>query len=161
MTEGVLVFGALGDLGVPVPRQRLVYDEGEAVHAARRIEYPVVVKPLNSNHGKGVSIGLKDDEQVRAAFAHARERGRTIIVESFIEGVDHRMLVVNGELIAVAKRVPGHVVGDGEKTVERLVDETNRDPRRGIGHERVGPFCDLDGIEQAVAVGIASKEISS
>ena len=81
---------------------------------------------------------------MRAAFTHARERGRTIIVESFIEGVDHRMLVVNGELIAVAKRVPGHVVGDGETTVEKLVAETNRAPRRGIGHEKVLTRLEFD-----------------
>ncbi|MHC4954125.1 MAG: cyanophycin synthetase [Planctomycetota bacterium] len=134
----------LGDLGVPVPRQRLVYDAQEAIRAARRIGYPVVVKPLNANHGRGVSIGLEDDEQVEAAFAHARERGRTIIVESYISGVDHRMLVVDGKLIAVAKRVPGHIVGDGKKTIEALVDETNRDPRRGIGHEKVLTRLEFD-----------------
>jgi len=134
----------LGDLGVPVPRQRLVYESSDAVRAARRIGHPVVVKPLNANHGKGVSIGLMDDEQVRAAFEHARKRGRTILVESYIEGVDHRMLVVNGELIAVAKRVPGHVVGDGKQTIEQLVEETNRDPRRGIGHEKVLTRLEFD-----------------
>ncbi|MHC4408766.1 MAG: cyanophycin synthetase, partial [Planctomycetota bacterium] len=134
----------LGDLGVPVPRQRLVYEPGQAVRAARRIGYPVVVKPLNANHGKGVSIGLTDDAQVEAAFEHARKRGRTILVESHIEGVDHRMLVVNGELVAVARRVPGHVVGDGKKTILELVEETNRDPRRGIGHEKVLTRLEFD-----------------
>jgi cyanophycin synthetase len=134
----------LGDLGVPVPRQRLVYEPEQAVRAARRIGHPVVVKPLNANHGRGVSIGLMDDEQVEAAFEHARKRGRTILVESYIEGVDHRMLVVNGELVAVAKRVPGHVVGDGRKTIHELVEETNRDPRRGIGHEKVLTRLEFD-----------------
>ncbi len=134
----------LADLGVPVPRQRLVYDAEECVRAARRVGYPVVVKPLNANHGKGVSIGLTNDEEVEAAFAHARERGRTILVESFIEGIDHRMLVVNGELIAVAKRVPGHVVGDGIQTIEELVEQVNRDPRRGIGHEKVLTRLEFD-----------------
>ena len=134
----------LGDLGVPVPRQRLVYKAEAAVRAARRIGYPVVVKPLNANHGKGVSIGLNDAERVATAFEHAREHGRTIIVESFIEGIDHRMLVVDGELIAVAKRVPGHVVGDGRQTIEALVEEVNRDPRRGIGHEKVLTRLEFD-----------------
>ncbi|MHC4849049.1 MAG: glutamate ligase domain-containing protein, partial [Planctomycetota bacterium] len=99
---------------------------------------------LNANHGKGVSIGLTDDAQVEAAFEHARKRGRTILVESHIEGVDHRMLVVNGELVAVARRVPGHVVGDGKKTILELVEETNRDPRRGIGHEKVLTRLEFD-----------------
>ena len=134
----------LGDLGLPVPRQELVYDATEAVRAANKVGYPVVTKPLDANHGKGVSIGLTDDDQVRAAFDHARKRGRTIIVESFIEGFDHRMLVINGELVAVSRRVPGHVVGDGSKTVEQLVEQTNRDPRRGVGHEKVLTRLEFD-----------------
>jgi cyanophycin synthetase len=134
----------LGDLGVPVPQQRLVYDAEEAVRAARRIGYPVVVKPLNANHGRGVSIGMTDEEQVATAFEHARKRGRTILVESYIEGIDHRMLVVDGKLVAVAKRVPGHVVGDGKQTIEQLVEQTNRDPRRGIGHEKVLTRLEFD-----------------
>jgi len=129
--------GILQDLGLPVPYQELVYSENGAVRTARRIGYPVVLKPLSANHGRGVSINLEDEEQVRVAFEKAREHQKTVIVESYIRGFDHRMLVVNGELIAVAKRVPGHVVGDGKSTVEELVDRVNDDPRRGIGHEKV------------------------
>ena len=80
--------------------------------------------------GRGISIHLTDADQVRAAFDVAREHSRSVIVESFITGEDHRMLVINGELVAVALRVPGHVVGDGVHTIEQLVDEGNRDPRR-------------------------------
>ncbi|MCB9897298.1 MAG: cyanophycin synthetase [Planctomycetes bacterium] len=134
----------LGELGLPVPRQMIVHTPGEAVAAARRVGYPVVVKPLDANHGRGVSIGLTDDEAVRTAFKHARDHGRTIIVESFIRGLDHRLLVVDGKLVAAAKRVPGHVVGDGEHTVEQLVEITNADPRRGIGHEKVLTRLELD-----------------
>ena len=82
--------------------------------AAERIGYPVVVKPLNANHGRGVSIHLSTDEQVRDRVRGGARARRSVIVESFITGDDHRMLVVNGELVAVAKRVPGHVVGDGD-----------------------------------------------
>ena len=78
------------------------------------------------------------------AFEEAREHSRSVIVESFIAGDDHRMLVVNGELVAVSKRVPGHVVGDGEHTIAELVDEVNRDPRRGIGHEKVLTRLEFD-----------------
>jgi cyanophycin synthetase len=127
----------LAHLGLPVPRQRLVQRADDAVAAAERIGYPVVVKPYNANHGRGISIHLATEEQVRTAFEVAREHSRSVIIESFIAGDDHRMLVVNGELVAVSKRVPGHVVGDGVHTIEQLVDEVNRDPRRGIGHEKV------------------------
>ncbi len=134
----------LGDLGLPVARQRLVYGAEDAVRAAERIGYPVVVKPLNANHGRGCSTNLTDREQVRVAYDAAREHARSVLVESFIEGFDHRMLVVNGQLVAVAQRVPGHVVGDGEHTVEQLVDITNDDPRRGIGHEKVLTMLEFD-----------------
>jgi cyanophycin synthetase len=104
----------LADLGLPVPRQSLVYDPQEAVERAERIGHPVVVKPLNANHGRGVSINLSTPEAIEVAYENAREHSRTVIVESFIDGLDHRLLVVNGELIAASTRVPGHVVGDGK-----------------------------------------------
>ena len=127
----------LGNLGLPVPRQRLVQGEDDAVEAAERIGYPVVVKPFNANHGRGITIHITTPDEVRAAFEVAREHSRSVIVESFITGEDHRMLVIDGRLIAVSKRVPGHVVGDGVHTIEQLVEEVNQDPRRGIGHEKV------------------------
>jgi len=136
--------GILSKLGLPVPQQRIVRTEEGAVRAARRIGHPVVVKPLNANHGRGASLNLQDDEHVATAFGHANQYSRSVIVESFIEGEDHRMVVVNGELIAVARRVPGHVVGDGERTIGELVDITNADPRRGIGHEKVLTRIEID-----------------
>ena len=134
----------LRDLGLPVPAQRIVRSSSEAKRAAQRIGYPVVLKPLSANHGRGVSIGLREPQQVEVAFEKAREHGRTIIVESHLEGFDHRLLVVDGELVAAAKRVPGHVVGDGVHTVEQLVDKVNEDPRRGIGHEKVLTRLEFD-----------------
>ncbi|MBL8613490.1 MAG: cyanophycin synthetase [Myxococcales bacterium] len=134
----------LGDLGLPVPRQRLVRSADSAVSAAGRLGYPVVVKPLDANHGRGVSLDLKTDDEVRAAFEKAREHARSVVVEKYLAGFDHRMLVVGGELVAVAKRVPGHVVGDGAHTVAQLVDLVNADPRRGIGHEKVLTRIELD-----------------
>ncbi|HEX5634893.1 MAG TPA: cyanophycin synthetase [Gemmatimonadales bacterium] len=134
----------LGLLGLPVPKQALVGGEGEAVRAARRIGFPVVVKPYNANHGRGVSIHLTDDEQVKVAFKQAQEHSRSVIVESFIRGDDHRMVVVNGRLVAVARRVPGHVVGDGTHTIEELVALVNSDPRRGVGHEKVLTRIEFD-----------------
>ena len=136
----------LNDLGLPVPLQRMVYSDTQAVKMAKRIGYPVVLKPLNANHGRGVSIDLTTEEQVITAFAFAREHGtsRAVLVESFLTGLDHRMLVVDGELVAVAKRVPGHVVGDGVSTISKLIDIINEDPRRGVGHEKVLTQLELD-----------------
>jgi cyanophycin synthetase len=136
--------GILHDLGLPVPQQRIVRSATDAMRAAKRIGYPVVLKPLSGNHGRGVSINLKNDEEVRVGFEKAREHGRSIIVESYIEGFDHRLLVVNGELVAAAKREPGHVVGDGKHTIAQLVDIVNEDPRRGVGHEKVLTRLEFD-----------------
>ena len=134
----------LGDLGLPVPKQEQVYTADEAVEAAEELGYPVVVKPLDANHGRGVAIGLTTPDQVRAAFVEAEVHSDSVLVETCITGFDHRMLVVNGELVAVAKRVPGHVVGDGTRTIAELVDVVNSDPRRGIGHEKVLTQLQLD-----------------
>ena len=136
----------LSDLGLPVPQQNMVYSERQAVRAASRMGYPLVVKPLNANHGRGVSINLNSEEEIAIAFAEAQKHGtsRAVLIESFITGFDHRMLVVNNELVAVAKRVPGHVVGDGIHTIEELIDIVNQDPRRGVGHEKVLTRLELD-----------------
>jgi cyanophycin synthetase len=134
----------LRDLGLPVPRQELVRSAKDAVRAAERIGYPVVLKPLSGNHGRGVAINLRTPGEVETGFEKASEHGTTIVVESYIEGFDHRLLVVNGKLVAAAKRVPGHVVGDGRRSIRELVDIVNRDPRRGVGHEKVLTRLEFD-----------------
>lgn len=136
----------MNDLGLPVPVQKLVYNPREAVRAAQRIGHPVVLKPLDANHGRGVSINLTTDAEVETAFTEARahSKSRAILVESFVTGFDHRMLVVNNQLVAVAKRVPGHVIGDGKQTIAELIEEVNSDPRRGFGHEKVLTNLELD-----------------
>ena len=134
----------LANLGLPVPKQSLVYSADSAVRAARRMGYPVVTKPYNGNHGRGITIHLTNEEEVRAGFAAANEHSRSVIVESFMTGDDHRLLVVNGELVAATKRTPGHVVGDGKHTIRQLVDVVNLDPRRGVGHEKVLTRLELD-----------------
>ncbi|GAB5535522.1 MAG: cyanophycin synthetase [Rubricoccaceae bacterium] len=128
----------LSAVGLPVPRQHLIYSIEGAIEAAESIGYPVVLKPLNANHGRGVSIHLTTREEVETAFGVAKQHGtsRGVLVESYISGYDHRMLVVDGRLVAVAKRVPGHVVGDGTHTIDELVEIVNDDPRRGVGHEK-------------------------
>ena len=127
----------LGSLGLPVPRQELVDSQTDALKAARKLGGPVVLKPYNGNHGRGITINITADDDIRAAFAAAQEHSHSVIVETFVAGDDHRLLVVNGELIAATKRTPGHVVGDGQRTVAELVEIVNQDPRRGVGHEKV------------------------
>lgn len=127
----------LHDMGLPVPRQQVVDTEDGAVEAAYDLGFPVVTKPLDASHGRGVSLNLNTEAEVRAGFRAAAEHRDYVIVETFLPGKDYRVLVVNGEVIAVAERVPGHVVGDGIHTVKQLVDIVNSDPRRGVGHEKV------------------------
>ena len=134
----------LASLGLPVPKQELVQSEDGALRAARRLGVPVVTKPFNGNHGRGISIHLMTDEEVIEGFKAAREHSRSVIVENFLSGDDHRLLVVNGELVAATRRTPGHVIGDGNSTIAQLVEVVNADPRRGVGHEKVLTRIELD-----------------
>lgn len=129
----------LAAAGLPVPASEVVRRADDAVRIARRIGYPVVVKPLDGNHGRGVAINLQDEAAVRAAFDEAYDQSRRgyVLVESYIAGKDYRVLVIGGQMIAIAERVPAHVIGDGAKSVAALVEATNADPRRGVGHEKV------------------------
>ncbi|NNE85889.1 MAG: ATP-grasp domain-containing protein [Alphaproteobacteria bacterium] len=134
----------LSEIGLPVPEQRVVTTRQQAVQAAEQIGYPVVLKPLDSDFGRGVSVGLEDSKSVATAFARAQQYRRSVLVESFIAGDDHRMLVINGKLIATAKRKPAHVTGDGRQTVEELIEEANRSPWRGIKRLRWLPRLGFD-----------------
>lgn len=134
----------LADLGLPVPRQKIVYTVEEALRAADRIGYPVVVKPLDGNHGRGVTANITAEEEIAAAFETADAEGSAVLVETMLSGDDHRLLVVDGQLVAAARRVPGHVKGDGRHTIAELVDIVNQDPRRGVGHENVLTRIELD-----------------
>ena len=140
----------LASTGVPVPRAQLVRDEDAAVAAATHIGMPVAVKPLDGNHGRGVMLNLDDEEAVRAGFRAARSqsRGGSVVVESYLVGNDYRCLVIDGVLRAVAQRIPAHVEGDGKHSLTELVEITNADPRRGIGHEKVLTRIKLD--EEAI-----------
>jgi cyanophycin synthetase len=134
-----LTTSLLASAGLPVPRSEMVRSSDEAVAMASRIGYPVVTKPLDGNHGRGVGLDLRNEDDVRRGFARALRQTRSgiVVVESFIQGNDYRVLVIDGHMVAVAERVPAHVIGDGEHTVRQLVELTNHDPRRGIGHEKV------------------------
>jgi cyanophycin synthetase len=129
----------LDSAGLPVPRSVVVETEADAVDAARRLGFPCVVKPLDGNHGRGVHLDLRSEEDVKAAFPGALKESRSgdVIVETYVAGNDYRCLVIGGKVAAIAQRVPASVTGDGEHTVRQLVEIANADPRRGIGHEKV------------------------
>lgn len=142
----------LVDAGIPVPEDVVTEDAEHAVRASNRLGFPVAVKPLNGNHGRGVMLDLSDDGSVRAAFAAAARSGRDgrVLVQRQILGRDYRVLVIGGEIVAVAERVPAHVIGDGATTVRGLVDAANADPLRGEGHG--SPLTRIRTGERATAV---------
>jgi cyanophycin synthetase len=124
----------LAEAGLPVPKGEVVRSADAAMAAARRLRGPVALKPFDGNQGKGVSLNLTDPEQIRAAYDLAAGYRRSVLVEQFIEGQDYRVLVVGDEVIAVARRLPAHVYGDGTHTVRELVATENEHPMRGEGH---------------------------
>ncbi|HEX8419228.1 MAG TPA: cyanophycin synthetase [Sphingomonas sp.] len=127
----------LAEAGLPVPRGALVGSVEEAVREARRLGWPVVTKPLDGNHGRGVTTGIVDAAGVEHGFALAVQHGRRVIVERELPGRDHRILVIGGKVVAVAERVPARVFGDGIHSIDALIALANQDPRRGVGHEAV------------------------
>ena len=134
-----LTLTLLSAAGLPVPRSQAVRTLDDALRLANRIGYPVVLKPLDGNHGRGVMLDLCSDTEVRHAFdiAKSESRGGLVIVETYVVGRDYRCLVIDGKIAAIAERVPAHVMGDGALTINQLVAKTNADPRRGVGHEEV------------------------
>ena len=129
---------------IPVANGGICVDEEDLDEVIGKIGYPIVLKPLDGNHGKGASINVKNREDAVAGLAYAKKYSHRIIVEKFITGYDFRVLVIDNKLVAAAKRVPAHVKGDGKHTIQQLIEETNKDPRRGYGHENVLTQIDVD-----------------
>ncbi len=130
----------LGDAGIPVPKGTVIQYLDELEKAIEDVGgYPIVIKPLDGNHGRGITIEIDDWSEAEAAYDLASEASKTrsVIVERYYRGSDHRVLVINGKVIAVAERIPAHVVGDGNSTIQELINITNRDPKRGDGHDNV------------------------
>lgn len=130
----------LRDAGVPVPRGTVIHYLDELQEAIDEVGgYPIVIKPLDGNHGRGITININSWPEAEEAYdaASTASKTKSVIIERYYTGRDHRVLVVNGKLVAVAERVPAHVVGDGKSTIQELIEETNRDPNRGEGHDNV------------------------
>ena len=134
----------LAGMGIPVPLGMTIYSFNELKDAIDKLGYPIVIKPLNGNHGRGITIDIQDWEHAGIGYDRAREISKGVIVEHFYQGRDHRILVVNHKVVAVAERVPAHVVGDGIATISALVERENQDPRRGEGHDNMLTKIELD-----------------
>jgi cyanophycin synthetase len=127
----------LGGAGIPVPRGEKVYDLEDFDAAVEKVGYPLVVKPIDGNHGRGITANIRTFADARKAYKAASQVSDTVIVERYVTGDDYRFLLVDYKLVAVAKRTPAKITGNGLSTVRDLIEEANRDPRRGEGHEKV------------------------
>ncbi len=125
------------DASIPVAKGDICTDEEELKTTIDKIGFPIVLKPLDGNHGKGASININTFEDALLGLEFAKKYSRKVIVEKFITGHDYRVLVIDNKIVAAAQRVPANVVGNGKNTIQELIDETNKDPRRGYGHENV------------------------
>src|SRR3954447_20411894 len=134
----------LNEAEIPVPRGTVVRTVEGLKDAVDRYSYPLVIKPIDGNHGKGNTTNIINWEMAVTALEHAQRYSRSVIVEKFITGVDFRVLVVNYKFICAALRTPASVIGDGEHNIKYLIDEVNKDPRRGFGHEKVLPQITVD-----------------
>jgi len=133
---------------IPVPRGTVIRTEVGLEEAISKFGYPLVIKPIDGNHGKGNTTNITNREQAQRAFEAAKEYSRSVIVERFITGYDFRCLVINYKFVCAALRTPASVVGDGEHTIRWLINEVNKDPRRGYGHEKVLTQITVDQFTQ-------------
>ncbi len=121
---------------IPIPKGIIIYSDKEIDAAVKRLGFPLVIKPINGNHGRGATINIKTLEQANEGFLAAKKISRAVIIEKFITGYDYRLLVINYKLVAAARRTPAAVTGNGKLTILELIEEVNKDPRRGYGHEK-------------------------
>ena len=139
----------LGFHGIPVPAGDVTSRTvEEGLRIANRIGWPVVVKPLDASHGRGIVTNIRNEEEFRIAFEEAKKFRKSVVVERYLPGRDFRLLVIDHKFVAAAERVPAHVIGDGEHTIRELVEIANEDPRRGTGHEKVLTKITIDGVTE-------------
>ncbi len=131
---------------IPIPKGEIIRTEAGLREAVEYVKYPLVLKPISGNHGRGITTNINNWEDALIAFEAAKNVSRSVIVEKYIVGEDYRLLVINYKLVAAAKRTPAHVIGDGKSTVKQLIDAVNADPRRGYGHEKVLTQIDINDL---------------
>lgn len=137
---------------IAVPRGEIIVKKSSLEKSCKYVGYPLVIKPIDGNHGRGITVDINTYEEALAAFNEARRVSSRVIVEKYITGEDYRLLVINNVLVAAAKRSPAHVIGDGESTVEDLIIKVNRDPRRGFGHEKVLTQITINNLTKTIIV---------
>ncbi|MBT0607767.1 cyanophycin synthetase [Aequorivita echinoideorum] len=145
---------------VEVPRGDIIGRESSLEEACRYVGFPLVVKPVGGNHGRGITVNIKNYEDALVAFHAAKNVSQKVIIEKYITGEDYRLLVINNVLVAAAKRSPAHVIGDGKSTIKQLVDEVNKDPRRGYGHENVLTQITINDLTKTILSGKGYTEES-
>ena len=147
----------LGDACLPVPRGRVVRYWDEVEDCIDDISFPVAVKPEIGNHGRGISVNINDFDALEKAYDSAKKVFDSVIIEQFLEGDDYRLLVIDGQLVAAALRVPAYIVGDGKSTIQELIDITNNDERRGFGHEKVLTKITVDQMTERILESMDKK----
>ncbi|MBL0049839.1 MAG: cyanophycin synthetase [Bacteroidetes bacterium] len=135
---------------IPIPRGRIIYDEDDLEGAVKSIGYPIVLKPVNGNHGRGITTNVRSWDDAMVAMVAAKKISRAVICEKFVTGFDYRLLVINYKLVAAAKRTPASVTGDGKNTIQQLINIVNSDPRRGYGHEKVLTAIKVDDMTMQI-----------
>ncbi|MBK8450509.1 MAG: cyanophycin synthetase [Saprospiraceae bacterium] len=136
----------LGQAEIPVPKGEIIKTEAGLKEAANYLKYPLVIKPIDGNHGRGVTTNIMNWDQAIDGFLMAKKISNAVIVEQYIQGEDYRMLVINHKLVAAAKRLPAQISGDGKLSIQQLIDQTNANPLRGFGHEKVLTYITIDDI---------------
>ncbi|MFT5737345.1 MAG: cyanophycin synthetase [Maribacter sp.] len=135
---------------VEVPKGEIISKESSLKEACDYVGYPLVIKPIDGNHGRGITVDINTYEEALEGYQEAKEVSRRVIVEKYITGEDFRLLVINHVLVAAAKRTPAHVIGNGKNTIEELVAEVNKDPRRGYGHEKELTAITINSLTQTI-----------
>lgn len=135
---------------IPTPSSELISEDEDLENTVSQIGYPLVIKPINGNHGRGITINIQNIEQAKEAFKLAKEISEDVLVEKYLEGCDFRFLVINFKLVAVAKRTPAQIIGNGKSTIAQLIEETNCDPNRGEGHEKILTKIKADKLTQDI-----------
>jgi cyanophycin synthetase len=134
----------LDEQAIPVAKGITISSAAGVDEAIRKVGFPLVFKPLDGNHGRGISININTKEDALAAYEHAAKISRRVIVERFVTGYDFRVLVIDNKMVAAALRDPAHVMGDGNSTIQQLIDLENTNPKRGYGHENVLTLISVD-----------------
>jgi cyanophycin synthetase len=137
---------------IAVPRGKIIKIEEDLKAAVDYVGFPLVTKPIDGNHGRGITVNINKWEDALTGFKEAKKVSNSVIIEKHVTGADYRLLVINNILVAAAKRTPAHIVGDGKQTINQLVEEVNRDPRRGYGHEKVLTQITINDLTKSILV---------